>query len=589
MAQASRIVRFGVFEADLNAGELRKHGLRIRVPEQAFQVLAMLVDRPGEIVTRAELRERLWPGRAYVDFEHGLNKAVNRLREALGDSGANPRFVGTVARRGYRLLAPVAAEQGQAPAKAHKRIRLAVLPFENVGEDPEQEFFSDGLTEEMISELGRLSPGRLGIIARTSAMHYKHSGKRIDEIGKELGVDYILEGGVRRVEKRWRITTQLIHVGDQTHLWAQTYDRELTDIFEVQREVAQRVADSLAFELLPEAHTRGRFVIPEAYEAYLRGRYFWNRGNDADAWKAIEWFERALEHDPRYALAYSAIADCRGRLVWFSATPPNEGGAKAKAAATRALELDENLSEAHASMALVHFWYEWDWAAAEREFRRSTELRPNYADAHNWYAAFLNATGRFDAAVAEHKLAEELDPLSLTIAMNGADPYYFTRRFDPAIEHLERVLRREPRFFPAHYNLGRAYALKGAYEAAIAAFEIAARLSGNLQAAAALAYAYARVGRSAEAREILAEMEQALAARYLASPQLALIHLGLWETDKALDRLEQGLKERSFFMIYLRADPIYDDLREHPRFVRVLESLKFPTAGAVEGAAGGRT
>ena len=584
MRKDSRIVRFGVFEADLDAGELRKHGLKIRLPEQSFQILAMLAERPGEIITRADLRERLWPGRAYVDFERGLNKAVNRLRSALGDSGTNPRFVGTAARRGYRLLAPIVTESSQ--ASEHPRIRLAVLPFENVGADPEQEFFSDGLTEEMISELGRLSPGRLGIIARTSAMQYKRSAKRIDEIGRELAVDYILEGSVRRVGNRSRITTQLIHVGDQTHLWAQSYDRELADIFQVQREVAQRVADSLAFELLPEAHTRGRFVVPEAYEAYLRGRYFWNKGNDAGAWKAIEWYERALEHDPRYALAYSGIADCHGRLVWFSASPPLEGGAKAKLAAARGLELDQDLSEAHASMALVHFWYEWDWAAAEREFRRATELRPNYADAHNWYAAFLNATGRSQEAVSEQKLAEELDPLSLTIAMNGADPYYFTRRFDPAIEHLERVLRREPRFFPAHYNLGRALALKGMYAEAIAAFETAARLSGNRQAGAALAYAYARAGRPGEARKILEEMEQAAAARYLASPQLALIHLGLGDIGKALDLLERGFEERSYFMIYLRADPMYDELRSHPRFTRLLEQVGFPVArGAAPCAA----
>jgi pentatricopeptide repeat protein len=577
MDQCSRIVRFGVFEADLDAGELRKHGLKIRVPEQAFQVLAMLVERPGETITRTELRERLWPGRTHVDFEHGLNKAVNRLRDALGDSGANPRFVGTVPRRGYRLLAPIMTEPGQAPA-VQPRIRLAVLPFENVGADPEQEFFSDGLTEEMISELGRLNPGRLGIIARTSAMQYKHSGKRIDEIGKELAVDYVLEGSVRRVGNRSRITAQLIHVGDQTHLWAQSYDRELGDIFEMQREVAQHVADSLAFELLPEAQARRRFVVPEAHEAYLRGRYFWNRGNDAGAWKAIEWFERALEHDPQYALAYSGIADCHGRLVWFSATPPLQGGAKAKMAASRALEIDPELSEAHASMALVHFWYEWDWAAAEREFRRATEARPNYADAHNWYAAFLNAMGRCDEAVSEQKLAEELDPLSLTIAMNGADPHYFRRRFDPAIEHLQRVLRREPRFFPAQYNLGRAYALKGLYTEAVAAFENAARLSGNRQATAALAYAYARAGKPDEAKKILEEMEQAAAVRYLASPQFALIHIGLGETGKALDRLEQGLEERSYFMIYLRADPFYDELRSHPRFIGLLDRLGFPAA-----------
>ncbi len=583
MPQSARVVRFGTFEVNLDSGCLFKHGLTLRLPEQSFQVLAMLLEHPGEIVSRTELRERLWPGRTHVDFDRGLNKAVNRLRDALGDSGANSRFVGTVARRGYRLLAPVAAEPGQAKAPRQPRIRLAVLPFENLGADPEQEFFSDGLTEEMISELGRLSPCSLGIIARTSAMQYKHSGKRIDEIGKELGVDYILEGSVRRVGNRSRITTQLIHVGDQTHLWAQSYDRDMQDIFEVQREVAQQVADSLAFELLPQAQTRSRSVIPEAYEAYLRGRHFWNQGTDADAWKAIEWFERALDRDAGYALAYSGIANCHGRLVWFSAASPIAGGAKAKEAAMRALELDPELSEAHASMALVHFWYEWDWASAEREFRRATELRPNYADAHNWYAAFLNAMGRCDEAMAEQRLAEDLDPLSLTIAMNGADPHYFQRRFDGAIEHLERVLRRDPRFFPAQYNLGRSYALKGLYTEALEVFETAARLSGNRQAGAALAFVYARAGMPHEAKKMLEEMEQAGAVRYLASPQFALIHLGLGEAEKALDRLERGFEERSYFLIYLRADPFYDELRSHPRFVALLERMAFPQARGAGG------
>ena len=552
----------------------------MRLPGQAFQVLAMLLERPGEIVTRNELRARLWPGRTHVDFDRGLNKAVNRLREALGDSGANSRFVGTVARRGYRMLAPVTTEPGQARAPEQPRIRLAVLPFKNLGADPEQEFFSDGLTEEMISELGRLSPCRLGIIARTSAMQYKDSGKRIDEIGRELAVDYILEGSVRRVGNRSRITTQLIHVGDQTHLWAQSYDRDLQDVFQVQREVAQQVADSLAFELLPEAQTRSRSVVPEAYEAYLRGRHFWNQGTDTDALKAIEWFERALDRDAGYALAYSGIANCHGRLVWFSAASPLEGGAKAKQAAMHALELDPELSEAHASMALVHFWFEWDWAAAEREFRRATELQPNYADAHNWYAAFLNAMGRCDEAMSEQRMAEDLDPLSLTIAMNGADPHYFLRHFDGAIEHLERVLRREPRFFPAQYNLGRAYALKGLYTEALEVFETAARLSGNRQAGAALAYASARAGMAGEAKKLMQEMEQAAAVRYLASPQLALVHLGLGEMEKALDRLERGFEERSYFMIYLRADPFYDELRSHPRFTALLDRLAFPPHAA---------
>jgi len=575
-----RIIRFAAFEADLGAGELRKHGLRIRLPEQAFRVLATLLERPGDLVLRSELHARLWPDRTYVDFDHGLNKAVNRLRTALGDSAANPRFVETVARRGYRLLAPVTVDALPGAVTAPRRIRLAVLPFENLSADTEQEFFSDGLTEEMITELGRLSPAQLGIIARTSAMQYKQSGKRIDQIGQELNVDYVLEGSVRLEQRRARITVQLIHVGDQTHLWAQSYDRELADIFQVQREVSQRVANSLAFELLPESHARSGRAVPEAYEDYLRGRYFWNRGTDTGARLAIERFERALESDPRYALAYSGIADCYGRLVWFSALPPLEAGPMAKAAATRALEIDPNLGEGHASMALVRFWYEWNWLEAEREFRRATELRPNYADVHNWYAAYLNVMGRLSEAAAEQKLAEELDPLSLTIAMNAADPHYFARRYAPAIESLKLVLRREPRFAGAYFNLGRACAQSGMYDEAISAFESAAQLSGNRQASAALAFAYGRAGRVAEARKILAEMQQLAAVRYMPPPQLALIHLGLGETTQALDLLEQGFDQKSYWMIYLKADPVFDSLRAHPRFIRLLERLGFASSAA---------
>jgi TolB-like protein/Flp pilus assembly protein TadD len=575
-----RVIRFAAFEVDLGAGELRKHGLRIRLPEQAFQVLATLLERPGDLVTRAELRTRLWPDLTYVDFDHGLNKAVNRLRTALGDSAANPRFVETIARRGYRLLVPVAADPLPNALTSPRRIRLAVLPFENVSADADQDFFSDGLTEEMITELGRLSPAQLGIIGRTSAMQYKQSGKRIDQIGQELNVDYVLEGSVRLEQKRARITVQLIHVGDQTHLWAQSYDRELADIFQVQREVSQRVADSLAFELLPESHARSGRAVPEAYEDYLRGRYFWNRRTDTDARLAIECFERALASDPRFALAYSGIADCYGQLVWFSAMPPLEAGPRAKAAAKLALEIDPNLGEGRASMALVRFWYEWNWLEAEREFRRATELRPNYADVHNWYAAYLNVMGRFREAAAEQRLAEELDPLSLTIAMNAAEPYYFARRYGPAIESLKLVLSREPRFPAAYFNLGRAYSQNGMYDEAIAAFESAAQLSGNRQTSAALAFAYGRAGRVAEARKILADMQQLAAVRYVSSPQLALIYLGLGETDQAFVCLERGFEEKSYWMIYLKADPVYDDLRAHPRFIRLMERLGFASSAA---------
>ncbi len=569
-------VRFGAFEADLNTGELRKRGLKIRLPDQVFQVLALLLEHPGEIVSRSDLRNHLWPRETFVDFDHGLNKAVNRLREALSDSAGNPRFIETVAKRGYRLIAPVTARQpAPNPGEFAVRLRLAVLPFENLSADPDQEFFSDGLTEEMISELGRLNPKRLGVIARTSAMLYKHSSKRIDEIGRELDVDYILEGSVRRADTRVRITAQLIQVRDQTHLWAESYSRELADIFQVQHEVARRVAESLVFELLPEEGTGNRTVPPDAYESYLRGRFFWNKGGDSNAWTSIEWFRKAIQYCPTYALAHSAMADSYGTLAWFSALLPQEAGDKARAAAMRALELDNRLSEAHCSLALVHFWFDWNWAEAEEQFRRAIALKPNYASAHNWYAAFLNAMGRFSEAATEQKIAEEWDPLSLIIAMNSADPYYFSRQYALAIENFQRVLIREPDFYPAQYNLGRACALSGRYEEAIQAFKKAVQLSGIRQANVGLAYAFAKAGKAGEARKIQAELKEYAASQYLPSPPMAWISLALGDTQAALRELEQGFEERSSQMIYLKVDPVYDDLRAHQRFMDLMARMNF--------------
>lgn len=570
-------MRFGAFEADLDTGELRKRGLKIRLPDQVFRVLALLLEHPGELVSRSDLRDRLWPRDTFVDFDHGLNKAVNRLRDVLSDSAVNPRFIETVAKRGYRLIVPVSSTEPVSDrSRVVDRLRLAVLPFENVSADPEQEFLSDGLTEEMIAELGRLNPKRLGVIARTSAMLYKHSNKRIDEIGRELDVDYILEGSVRRAEARVRITAQLIQVRDQTHLWAESYSRELADIFQMQHEVARRVANSLAFELLPGKGTDDRGIPSDAYEAYLRGRFFWNKGGDKNAWIAVECFQNAIEIYPEYALAYSAMADAYGTLAWFSALRPRDAGDKARAAALRALQLDDRLPEAHSSLALVRFWFDWNWREAEEAFRQAIVLKPNYAAAHNWYAAFLNVMGRFSEAAAEQKIAEEWDPLSLTIAMNRADPYYFSRQYDTAIENLQRVLRREPKFYPAHYNLGRACALAGRQEEAIVAFRKALQLSGVRQANAGLAYGLAKAGKTEEARILQAELKAYGAARYVASPPMAWISIGLGDTEAALKELEQGFEEGSSQMIYLKADPVYDPLRENSGFENLLHRMNFP-------------
>src|SRR5215470_392810 len=388
------LVRFANCEVDLPAGEIRKAGIRIHIQHQPFRILEALLERPGEVVTREELRSRIWPNESFGDFDQALNIAVTKLRNALGDSAERPRFIETLPRRGYRFIADV--QQPPASASIVGKKMLVVLPFDNLNGDPGQEYFVDGLTEELIAQLGQLNPKRLGVIARTSAVQYKATKKSIREIAKELNVEYVLEGSVRREGERVRITAQLIQVVDQTHLWSQSYDREMRDILGVQQDVARHVGRAMAFELFPE-HPGPRIPAvtdPAAHEALLRGRFYWGQRSEEAVKKAIEFFEQALALDPRLAPAYSGLADCSTLLCWFGALTPNEAGPRAGDAAKRALELDATQSEAHASLALVHYWYEWDWARAEDEFRRAIALNPSYAAAHHWYSAYLTSLGR---------------------------------------------------------------------------------------------------------------------------------------------------------------------------------------------------
>lgn len=579
----TRVLRFGLFEADLRSGEVRKNGLKLKLQDQPFQILAMLLEAPGEVVTREQMRLRMWPADTFVDFDHGLNKAINKLREALGDSAARPRYIETLARRGYRLIAPVKdlsiTAQPALPASPQKK-RLLVLPFENLGPDAGEEYFSDGLTEEMISQLGQLSPVRLGVIARTSAMQYKHTSKQIAAIGEELNVDYVLEGSVRKSGTHARITAQLIEVRGQTHLWAASYDRELADLFAVQNEVVRRIARSLAVELLPE-----RCVIPEcarslhpaAYEAYLRGRFAWAQRSESGLRSAIGYFEQALETDPEFAPAHVGIADAAMLLPWFGAVTPNEAAAKARSAANRALQIDPNLAEAHCSLALLRFWYDWDWESAEEQFQRAIHLNPNHGNFHHWYCAYLVSMGRFEEAANRQKLAEELDPVSLIIANAAGHVNFYSRHYDEAIEVFQKVIARDPAFLPAHFNLAQACLYTGRHAEAIASFELAFQWSGNPGASAALAAAHARAGNTDKARCILADLIRPSPQRYLSSPLVAVIYFALGEIDGGLDWLENGFNERSYWMTLLKVDPAYDSVRYHARFRRFLRLLNFET------------
>ncbi|MGH9685323.1 MAG: winged helix-turn-helix domain-containing tetratricopeptide repeat protein [Candidatus Acidiferrales bacterium] len=562
------VVRFASFEVDFRSRELRKRGMRIRLEEKPFQILELLLRMPGELVTRKVLRESLWP-ETFVGYERSLNTAVNKLRGLLGDSAQSPRFVETLPRRGYRFIAPV---ERQIPSEGRRKM-LAVLPFENLAADDTQEFFGDGLTEELIANLGQLDSKRLGVIARTSAVQYKRTTKSIAEIAAELNVDYVLEGSVRREGVQVRITAQLIESREQTHLWSASYDRKPGDILRVQQEVASEVSRALSLKLLPPPDCQA--VHPEAHEAYLRGRFFWGKRNEESLVKAIKSFEHSLSIEPGCARSFSGIADCFGLLCWFGALSPRDAGEKAWVAATRAVELDPSRNEAHASLGLVRFWYQWDWKGAEEEFLRAIELNSSYATAHQWYAAYLGAMGRLDEAREELVRARETDPLSVVIRMNAADPLFFGRQYDRAIEHLRALLDHEPRFAPALFNLGRACVQKGMYEDAIRAFDQALEWSGNREGYCALAHALGLAGRSNEARKILRELTGRRDGRYLASPLIARIHLGLGETEKAIDWLRKGIEERSFWCVFLNADPVYDEIRAEPRFQELLRLMRF--------------
>jgi TolB-like protein len=572
---ASSTLRFGTFEIDLESRELRKQGVRIRLEEKPFRILVELLEHAGRVVTRKTLQQKLWPD-THVRYDQNLNTAVNKLRELLSDSAQSPRFIETLPRLGYRFIAPVTrSERTASPVVtvADKKM-LAVLPFENLGSAADREYFADGLTEELISHLGQINPKRFGVIGRTSAIQYKNTKKSISEIAAELRVGYVLEGTVRCEGTCVRITVQLIEAADQTHLWAASYTREFRDILGVQADVARAVGRALALELLPEDPTACVSFHPAAHESYLRGRFFFGQRTEEALKKAIASFETALSIETRCARSLSGIADCNSLLCWFGALAPKEAGAKASASAARAVEIDASLSEPHASLALARFWYEWDWSGAEEEFLRAIELNPSYASAFHWYASYLNAMGRVDEAQTMQRRARELDPLSLMLNMGAADSYFFAREYDRAILHLAALLEQEPRFVSAHFMLGRVYIENGTHEQAIAAFERAVQYSRGQEALAPLAHAYALSGQAEEARALLEEMTISTEGRYLASPMLARVHLGLGEFEQALDCLEKGFEERSYWMVFLKIDPVYDPLRSHPRFKELLKRMR---------------
>ena len=628
---AKSVLRFGVFELDATTGELRRSGLLLKLHPQPTKMLALLASHPEELVTRERLKEALWGQDTFVDFEQGLNSCARQIRNVLADDPDNPRFIQTIPRKGYRFIAPVtpggtSSRIAEAPARAPRttagaplrptiallaalalivvtglgvlyfgfrrgptgrsagKIMLAVLPFENYSPDKERDYLADGLTEEMITQLGSLQPQRLGVIARTSVMKYKGLRIGVDQVGKELGVDYVLEGSIRTEGDRMRVTAQLIRVSDQIHLWARSYERTHGGILTMQQEVANRVATEIQVQLTPQHQQRLaalQFTDPRAHEAYARGRYFWNKRTDADLLTAIEYFEEVLRYEPRYALAYSGLADAYFyRSYAWGNISPREGMAKARAAAAKALELDPNLAEAHTSMALVKFFYDWDWSGAEAEFKRALELNPNYPTGHHGYAVLLlTAYGRPDDAIAEADRALELDPLSVPLNNIVALILMHSPHHDETIERSRKLQELSPKMPEPYYYMSTAYQAKGWFDEALEASLKGHSLAGaSEQDVAQLKDAYARGGivgyRRREAEIVIARANQQVPPTVLGQLGLAQAYAQTGNNGAALSILEEICEKRSGMAVWTKLDYAqFPGMRTDPRFQALLRRI----------------
>ena len=647
------VVRFGTYEVSLQSGEVRKAGLRIRVQQQPMKLLEILLEHPGEVVTREELRGRVWPHENFGDFDQALNIAIGKLRSALGDSAENPRFIETLPKRGYRFiadvsvvdadtrpqrpgsadgdlpnserksselktesgrriqhagltLAPVAPKRPLWPTRRliiavalafvlslpilavwlfHSRGRaptgirsLAVLPLDNLSGDASQNYFADGMTDELITDLAQISA--LRVISRTSVMVYKGARKPLPEIARELNVDAVVEGTVLRSGDQVRITAQLIEAPDDKHLWAASYEGDLRDTLALQKKVASAIADQIRINLTPQEQAAlkdVKVVNPEAYESYLKGRYFWSK-RTADGLKAaLAYFNQAIEEDPKYAQAYSGLADTYALSGdWqYAVMTPKEAFPKAKAAAIKALELDSTLGEAHNSLAFVLDGFDWDLESGGKEFRRAIELNPGYATAHHWYAWHLGLLGRYDEAIEEMRKAESLDPLSLIINADLAELLAIAHFSDESIRQSRKTIEMDPNFALAHNQLAQAYLQKHMYAEAVAEMQIAVQFSADSPTCIAnLARAYVAAGKKSEAIELLSDLKKRSNSAYSNAAEIAMIYASLGDTDQAMTWLDKGYEERFNPGVLLR--PGFDPLRADSRFQSLVHRIGLP-------------
>jgi len=625
------VVRFGTYEIALHSGELRKAGVRIRVQQQPLRLLEILLEHPGEVVTREELRSRIWPNENFGDFDQAVNVAIAKLRGALGDSADNPRYIETLPRRGYRFIADVAVvnrpidkmefvhagassgKEDRAPLEvagkaAPKRLSwqhawktlglalvllilivwifrwrsrppgnvlssssvrsLAVLPLENLSSNSE-DYFADGMTDELITDLAQISA--LRVISRTSVMPYKGVRKPLPQIARELNVDAVVEGTVLHSGKQVRITAQLIRAPADKHLWAQSYEGDVSDTLALQKKVARAIVEQIRIKLTPQEDAvleNVKVVNPEAYENYLKGRYFWNKRTADGLKKASYYFNRAIEGDPNYSLPYTGLAD----IHQLSDHPQ-----LAREEVQKALDLDDQLPEAHNSLARLLYLFNRDWEGADREFKRALELDHNYAPAHHWYSMYLAVEGRKEQALAEAEKASELDPLSPVVGANLAKILQEAGQNDKAIEQAKKTLDLEPDSAVTHAVLGVVYQDKRMYAEAITEYKRALQLGGPPgEVRGLLGYAYAVSGNRTDAEKIIAELKALWPRHTHAALDLAVVFSGLGNKENALYWLEKAQEMHVSDLIGIRQDSHFVEVRSDPRFQALVQRADAP-------------
>ncbi len=663
-------IRFGEdFELDLRPRRLRRGSHVLKLERIPLEILVLLLEHRGEIVSREKIVSRVWGNDVFLDTDNSIRGAIRKVRQVLKDDPETPRFIQTVTGRGYRFIAPIISPEeehtteppkpeasvvptgtqsfvsepdswpqggrlglmeqeqertaGQVPGteaargQVHRRARtwlfvglaslavvsmlsllafwgwrgsrgpavfqrktvLAVLPFDNLSRDPDQEFFSEGLTEEMIAQVGKLNRDRLKVVARSSVAKYKGSTLAAREIGKELNADYLVQGSVRRSSDRVRITVQLIQAHDQTDIWTESYDRELKDVLALQDSVVRSIASEIHVALTEEEEKRlaaPRQISPEAYEAYLKGRYYWNKRTGESMQKAEQYFEQAIDNDPTYAAAYSGLADCDSGLTWHGFKSPAEALPKAYAAARKALEIDPESAEAHASLGLA-MTHRWDWTGAQAEFRRALQLDPQYANAHHWYGDYLSIRSRHGEALAEARHALELDPLNLMISTWVGLRYYMARDYSRAIDQNRNSVELDPNFAAAHLLLGEDYRGAGLHSEAVNELKKAANLSGDSPLyTAQVAVALAVAGRNGEALRIAHELEAISRTRYVSPYGLAQIYAASNKNEDTFKWLQAAYEDHAVWMGYLAVDPIFDRYRSDERFKDLLRRVGLP-------------